>query len=65
MSQVLAGGKLTRGAMWVVPQNLYDPIHQDAVVLQKSASNEAAQALVNLLKSPNIKDLIRSYGYDL
>ena len=65
MSQVLAGGKLTRGAMWVVPQNLYDPIHQDAVVLQKSASNEAAQALVTLLKSPNIKDLIRSYGYDL
>jgi molybdate transport system substrate-binding protein len=38
---------------------------QDAVVMQKSATNEAAQALMQLLKSPNIKDLIRSYGYDL
>jgi len=65
MSQVLEGGKLKSGSMWVVPQNLYDPIRQDAVVLQKSASNEAAQALMRLLKSPNIKDLIRSYGYEL
>lgn len=65
MSQVLEGGKLKNGSMWVVPQTLYSPIRQDAVVLQKSASNEAAQALMKLLKSPNIKDLIRSYGYDI
>jgi molybdate transport system substrate-binding protein len=65
MSQVLEGGKLKSGSMWVVPQNLYDPIRQDAVVMQKSAGNEAAQALMKLLKSPNIKDLIRSYGYDI
>ncbi|MDD2881909.1 MAG: molybdate ABC transporter substrate-binding protein [Rhodoferax sp.] len=65
MSQVLEVGKLKSGSMWVIPQNLYDPIRQDAVVMQKSASNEAAQALMTLLKSPNIKDLIRSYGYEL
>jgi molybdate transport system substrate-binding protein len=65
MSQVLQGGKMKSGSMWVVPQNLYDPIRQDAVVMQKSANNEAAQALMKLLKSPNIKDLIRSYGYEL
>jgi len=65
MSQVLEGGALKGGSMWVLPQNLYDPIRQDAVVMQKSASNEAAQALMTLLKSPNIKDLIRSYGYAL
>jgi molybdate transport system substrate-binding protein len=65
MSQVLQGGKMKSGSMWVVPQNLYDPIRQDAVVMQKSANNEAAQALMKLLKSPNIKDLIRSYGYAL
>jgi len=40
-------------------------IRQDAVILKKGANNEAAQALVRLLQSPNIKDLIRSYGYDL
>ena len=65
LSQVLEGGKLKSGSMWVVPHNLYQPIRQDALVLQRGASNPAAQALVALLKSPNIKDLIRSYGYDI
>ncbi len=65
MSQVLEGGRLKSGSMWVVPQELYSPIRQDAVLMQTSASNEAAQELMKLLKSPNIKDLIRSYGYEL
>jgi molybdate transport system substrate-binding protein len=65
LSQVLEGGKLKSGSMWIIPQNLYTPIRQDAVVLQRGASNPAAQALVKLLKSPNIKDLIRSYGYGI
>jgi molybdate transport system substrate-binding protein len=65
LSQVLEGGKLKNGSMWVIPQNLYDPIAHGAVVLQRAAGNEAAQALVTLLKSPNIKTLIRSYGYEL
>ncbi|MBT9465351.1 molybdate ABC transporter substrate-binding protein [Hydrogenophaga sp.] len=65
MSQVLEGGRLKSGSMWVVPQNLYAPIRQDAVLLKTGASNEAAQALMKLLQSPNIKTLIRSYGYDL
>lgn len=65
MSQVLAGGKLKSGSMWVVPPNLYRPIRQDAVILQHGANNPAALALVKLLQSPNIKDLIRSYGYDI
>jgi molybdate transport system substrate-binding protein len=65
MSQVLQGGKLKSGSMWVIPQNLYQPVQQDAVLLQRAANNPAAQALMVLLKSPNIKDLIRSYGYDI
>lgn len=65
MSQVLDGGKLKAGSMWVVPQAHYDPIRQDAVLLKKGAGNEAAQALLTLLQSPAIQDLIRSYGYGL
>lgn len=65
MSQVLEGGKLKSGSMWVIPQNLYDPIAQGAVVLQRASGNAAAQALITLMQSPNIKALIRSYGYDL
>jgi molybdate transport system substrate-binding protein len=63
LSQVQQGGQLKGGSMWVIPQSLYEPIRQDAVVLRRGASNEAAQALMKLLKSPAIKDLIRSYGY--
>lgn len=65
MSQVLEGGRLKGGSMWVVPQSLYAPIQQDAVLLKRAARNEAALALMKLLQSPNIKDLIRSYGYDI
>jgi molybdate transport system substrate-binding protein len=65
LSQVLEGGRLRDGSMWVIPPNLYDPIRQDAVLLKRGAGNEAALALVQLLKSPNIKVLIRSYGYEL
>lgn len=63
LSQVLQGGRLRSGSMWMVPQNLYSPIRQDAVLLQRGAQNEAALALMRLLQSPDIKDLIRSYGY--
>lgn len=65
MSQVLESGKLKSGSMWVVPPSLYTPIRQDAVVLQRAANNPAAQALVKLLQSPSMKDLIRSYGYNI
>jgi molybdate transport system substrate-binding protein len=65
MSQVLEGGRLKGGSMWLVPQNLYAPIRQDAVLLRRASNNEAAKALMQLLRSPNIKTLIRSYGYDI
>ena len=65
MSQVLNEGRLKNGSMWVVPQNLYAPIQQDAVLLKRAADNEAAVALMKLLKSDNIKTLIRSYGYSI
>ena len=65
MAQVLQGGRLREGSMWVLPQALYQPIRQDAVLLKRGADNAAAKALIELLRSPNIKDLIRSYGYDL
>ena len=64
MSQVLESGRLKSGSMWVVPQTLYAPIKQDAVLLERAANNEAAQALMRLLKSPDVKALIRSFGYD-
>ena len=59
MAQVLEGGRLKEGSMWVIPKAHYQPIRQDAVLLKRGADNAAAQALIKLLQSPDIQDLIR------
>ena len=63
LGQVLDGGKLKSGSMWVVPAQYHAPIIQDAVILNRAASNPAAKAWMELLKTPQSKELIRSYGY--
>ncbi len=65
LSQVLQAGQLRGGSVWMLPQTLYDPIRQDAVVLRRGADNPAALALVALLKSAPGRELIRAYGYEL
>ncbi|MDF3810637.1 MULTISPECIES: molybdate ABC transporter substrate-binding protein [Rhodopseudomonas] len=51
------------GSRWVVPQNLYAPIRQDAVLLKKGADNEAATAFMSFLKGPEARAIIEKYGY--
>ena len=63
LAQVLEGGKLKSGSMWVVPAQYHAPIIQDAVILKRAANNPAAKAWMELLKTPQSKELIRSYGY--
>ncbi len=65
LSQVAAPGQAVVGSYWVVPARLYSPIQQDAVLLQRGATNPAALALCRYLKSEKARDRIRAYGYDL
>lgn len=65
MSQVYEDGKLKSGSAWVVPSNLYSPIRQDAVILEKGKDSAAAAALMKYLKGDKAKAVIKSYGYDL
>ncbi len=65
LSQVFAEGRLTQGSAWVVPQDLHQPILQDAVLLTKGRTNAAAAAFLVYLRSPKSRDTIRSFGYDL
>nr|WP_244470888.1 molybdate ABC transporter substrate-binding protein [Microvirga massiliensis] len=53
------------GSRWLVPQNLYEPIRQDAVLLNKGATNEAATAFMAFLKGPEAQAIIEKYGYVL
>jgi molybdate transport system substrate-binding protein len=63
LSQVAVPGKPAAGSYWLVPQELYGEIRQDAVLLTPGARNPAAQALLDYLKSPAAQQLIRSFGY--
>ena len=64
LAQVLDGGKLKSGSMWVVPAKYHAPIIQDAVILKRAAANPAAKAWMALMRSPTTQDFIRSYGYE-
>ena len=63
LSQVWQDKKLIRGSVWVVPDNLYSPLYQDAVLLTRAKDNKAAQALLDYLKTESARRIIRAYGY--
>lgn len=64
LSQVYKDGKVTSGSAWIVPDDMHDPIKQDAVILKQGANNPAAAALVEYLKGPEAAQVIESFGYN-
>ena len=61
-SQVLKEGK--DGSSWLVPQSLYPPIKQDAVLLKHGEANQAAIAFLAFLKTDEALAIMKSHGYD-
>ena len=51
------------GSRWLVPQELYSPIRQDAVLLKSGTMNEAATGFIAFLRSPEARVIIGKYGY--
>jgi len=51
------------GSRWVVPDDLYPIIAQDAVLLKTGADNPAARAFVDFLKGPEARAIKEKYGY--
>jgi len=56
---------VTAGSRWMVPQALYAPIRQDAVLLKTGADDEASKAFLAFLKGPEARAIIEKYGYAL
>jgi molybdate transport system substrate-binding protein len=65
LSQVMRDGKVSAGSWWLVPEDMYQPIRQSAVLLSGAKENAAAKAFLAFLKSPKAAAVIRSYGYAL
>ena len=64
-SQISTDGRITQGSAWVVPQNLYTPLRQDAALLSLGKDNAAALALIKYMRTDRAKTIIRTYGYTL
>jgi molybdate transport system substrate-binding protein len=56
-------GAKVPGSMWLVPDNLYAPIKQDAVVIATTKVNKAATEFVDYLASDKARVVIKAYGY--
>ena len=63
LSQVTKDNKITSGSAWVVPEKLYSPIRQDAVLLVNGKDSAAARQLLIFLKGAEATKVIKSYGY--
>jgi len=65
LSQISVDGRITQGSAWVVPQSMYAPLKQDAVLLNAGKDNAAAHALLKYLQGDTAKAIITRYGYAL
>jgi molybdate transport system substrate-binding protein len=63
LSQVLGSEEAKKGSHWVVPGNLHAPIRQNAVLLKRAESNEAAKEFLVYLRSPEAREQIEAAGY--
>ncbi len=63
LSQIIDNGKIKTGSAWIVPENMHEPLQQDAVLLNPGKDSAAATALLNFLKSEKAKKIIAAHGY--
>ncbi|MBB5319744.1 molybdate ABC transporter substrate-binding protein [Marinobacter oulmenensis] len=64
LSQVRAWPE-QEGRAWQVPQRLYQPIEQQAILLRQGEDNAAARAWLGFLQTETARDIIRRFGYDI
>ncbi|MBE28816.1 molybdate ABC transporter substrate-binding protein [bacterium] len=61
-SQILNHNNNLKGSFWEVPQSLYSPIEQQAVLLRDS---KLGRDFMKFMKTKKALDIISKYGYDL
>jgi len=65
LSQTLAPALNGKGSRWTVPASLHKPIAQDVVLLAKGERNAAAKALMEFVRTPQVRAIIEQYGYEV
>ncbi len=59
-SQLKRRGQPATGSWWAIPQELYTPIEQQALLLK---DNAAARDFLTFVRSEEAKKIIRAHGY--
>ena len=62
-SQLRSSVEPLPGAVWHVPQQMYTPIEQQAILLKRGENNPAAQAFMRFLQTDVAQQLIVDSGY--
>lgn len=63
-AQLTTGNGLATGSVWLPPQDMYDPIRQDAILLMRARDNTAAKALMRFLGSASVQSIVADHGYE-
>jgi len=63
LPQVTLKGRLRRGSAWLVPRALYDPIEQQAAILDPGRDNLAARSFLFYLKGPKAGAILLDHGF--
>ena len=50
---------------WLVPQDLHDPLRQDAALTTHGADNDTAKAFLAFMQGPEARAIIERFGYAL
>jgi molybdate transport system substrate-binding protein len=59
-SQLVSGPQPVEGSFWLVPENLYTPVEQQAVAL---TDTDATRAFLSFVRSTEAAGIIRDHGY--
>ncbi|MPZ38677.1 MAG: molybdate ABC transporter substrate-binding protein [Rhizobiales bacterium] len=65
LSAVLSPRATDKGSRWDVPQRLFAPIRQDAILLNKGRDNVAATAFLKFVRTPEAHAVIERFGYGI
>lgn len=63
LSSLLSPRARAAGSRWEVPQRMFTPIRQDAVLLNPGRGHPATAAFLEHLRSPRSRTVIEAFGY--
>jgi molybdate transport system substrate-binding protein len=63
LAQVREADGNVRGSYWIPPAEIYDPIIQQAIILQRASNMQAAQDFLAWMRGPEAIQIILAAGY--